>query len=206
MSMTHAIYAKKIAEHINLKYKIKLKKYNLIYGSVKPDVSLFFSKYPHYINESLNKLCDTVDVLIESTDNENEIETRAFSRELGVILHYVTDYFCRAHNDINGRKHPTNYKHIAYEQQFQNKLEIYELDEIREKISNSLDDDINKITKDSLESYIKKMHYKYMKKAGKTLLYNNHIKNRKTDMEYSFGMSLLIASYIVNKIIEKKGI
>ena len=65
MSATHAMYAKKIYEHIYLMYGVKLKKYNLIYGSIKPDVSILFPKYPHYINDSLDSLCESVDMIIK---------------------------------------------------------------------------------------------------------------------------------------------
>lgn len=203
MSVTHAIYAKKIAEHIKLMYGIKLRKYNLIYGSIKPDMSVFFSKIPHYFNESLDILCLNINSLIDSTDNKREIETMAFARELGVVLHYITDYFCRAHNDINGKKHPTNYKHIVYEQRFQNKLKSYELDEFREKAAISIDTDLEHIYENSLKTYISKKHNKYMKEAGKMVLYNPLYRNRMLDMEYSFCMSTVVATYIIDKIMQK---
>ena len=112
MSMTHALYAKHVAEHIFLVYGVKLKRYSLIYGAIKPDASTIFAKYPHYINLSLDNLCETVDDLIETIEGRNELETRAFARELGVVLHYISDYFCRVHNDVNGIKHPQNFRHI----------------------------------------------------------------------------------------------
>lgn len=170
MSVTHAIYARKIAEHIRLMYGINLKRYSLIYGSIKPDVSVLFSGAPHYINKSLDGLCQNAELLIESTNNVNEIETRAFSRELGVILHFITDYFCRAHNDINGRKHPTNYSHVLYEQKFQNKLKTYELDAVRENIVATLENDLEKINKTSLKEYIRYKHNRYMREAREAIL------------------------------------
>lgn len=204
MSATHAMYAKKICEHIQLMYGVKLKKYNLIYGSIKPDISMLFPKHPHYINESLDNLCCTADMLIESTENKYEIETRAFSRELGVVLHYVTDFFCMVHNDVNGKKHPTNYRHVVYEQNFQNKLKTYELDEVREDVANRLPQDIQKIESTSLKDYIVFRHKKYMKEIGKSYLYNSYNKKRNIDINYSFGMSIEMASYIINSILSNK--
>ncbi len=201
MSATHAMYAKKIYEHIYLMYGVKLKKYNLIYGSIKPDVSILFPKYPHYINDSLDSLCESVDMIIKSTHNQREVETRAFSRELGVVLHYMTDFFCMVHNDVNGKKHPTNYKHIAYEQSFQNKLKSFELDEVREKIANSFYDELKRINNTSLKSYIVYKHNKYMKEIGKSYLYNSNNKKRNIDINYSLGMPMIIASYIIDTIL-----
>ena len=182
-------------------YGVKLKKYNLIYGSIKPDVSILFPKYPHYINDSLDSLCESVDMIIKSTHNQREVETRAFSRELGVVLHYMTDFFCMVHNDVNGKKHPTNYKHIAYEQSFQNKLKSFELDEVREKIANSFYDELKRINNTSLKSYIIYKHNKYMKEIGKSYLYNSNNKKRNIDINYSLGMPMIIASYIIDTIL-----
>ena len=149
MSVTHAIYAKKIVEHIKLMYNVNLKKYNIIYGSIKPDISVLFSKHPHYINKSLNEMCKNVNLLIKLTDGRYGIESRSFARELGTVLHYTADFFCKAHNDINGQPHLTNYYHILYEQRFQNQLRAYELDVVRENVINFIDYNLEKI-KDNL--------------------------------------------------------
>ena len=72
-SQTHALYAKHVAEHIFLVYGVKLKRYSLIFGAIKPDVSTVFAKYPHYINVSLDNLCGfdvtREHVLIRDEDN-----------------------------------------------------------------------------------------------------------------------------------------
>ena len=126
MSFTHVLYAKQICEHISLKYGITLKRYSFIYGSVKPDVSiLFLGKTKHYFDVSLDMVTESANVLINAINSEKEIETKAFARELGVIMHYITDFFCRVHNDINGIKHSENFRHVLYEQRFQKVLEEY---------------------------------------------------------------------------------
>ena len=82
MSTPHALFAKHVAEHIFLVYGVKLKRYSLIYGAIKPDVSTIFAKYPHYINLSLDNLSETVEILIEEIEGRQEMETRAIAREL----------------------------------------------------------------------------------------------------------------------------
>lgn len=203
MSMTHALYAKHVAEHIFLVYGVKLKRYSLIYGAIKPDVSTIFAKYPHYINLSLDNLCEMVYDIIETIEGRNELETRAFARELGVVLHYIMDYFCRVHNDINGIKHPKNIKHIWYEQGLQRTIKKYELEALREEVTNDLDYDIKKIDMISFKDYIIYKHNKYMKEAGKMYIHDNKKKRKKTDIVYSYKMDLLVASYIVKKILDK---
>lgn len=203
MSATHISYAKQIKEHIYLRYGISLKHFSLIYGSIKPDVSIIFgSVMPHYFDESLDAMCESSRILIDATNSKLELESRAFARELGVIMHYISDFFCRVHNDINGIRHSENISHIIYEQRFERKLENYELDILREK--NLLHEDVvlRKIYNTSLKQYLLIRHNKYMREAGKLFFYNNIEKRRKLDMEYSFCTSLCVASYIVGKILK----
>lgn len=203
MSMTHALYAKHVAEHIFLVYGVKLKRYSLIYGAIKPDVSTVFAKYPHYINASLDNLCETADMLIEDIEGRKEMETRAFARELGVILHYIADYFCRVHNDINGQKHLKRFKHIWYEQRLHKVIKKYELEALREEVTNDLDYDLKKIDMISFKDYIIYKHNRYMRDAGKMYVYDNNKRRRQTDIKYSYKMELLVASYIIKKINDK---
>ena len=203
MSFTHVLYAKQICEHISLKYGITLKRYSFIYGSVKPDVSiLFLGKTKHYFDVSLDMVTESANVLINAINSEKEIETKAFARELGVIMHYITDFFCRVHNDINGIKHSENFRHVLYEQRFQKVLEEYELDVLREKTLLVEDEEIKKIETMSLKNYLIYRHNKYMKEAGKFYFYDSAEKIRQIDMRYSFGISLIVASYIVQKAMK----
>ena len=58
------------------------------------------------------------------------------AKELGVATHYLADYFCRVHNDINGKKHYEGIKHIMYEQKMVSKIKK---DEISSSLSNGAD-------------------------------------------------------------------
>ena len=204
MSATHIAYAKQIEDHIALKYGVKLKHFSFIYGSIKPDASILFGgKTPHYINLSLDELCESSYILMNATKSLEEVETRAFSRELGVIMHYITDYFCRVHNDINGIKHSESFSHVLYEQNFHRNLEVYELDNLREKNLSNEEEDMKRINNSSLKMFLAYKHNKYMKEAGKLFFYNNLERNRQIDLQYSFCTSLEIASYIIQQCLNK---
>lgn len=204
MSLTHIAYARQIEEHIALRYGIKLKHYSFIYGSIKPDASILFGgKTPHYINISLDMICESANILINSTNSLSEIETRAFSRELGVIMHYVSDYFCRVHNDINGVKHSESLSHVIYEQRFQKRLEEYELEILREKNLSNEEEALKRINNTSIKMYLLYKHNKYMKEAGRSFFYNSTEKKRLIDLQYSFCTSMEIASYIVDKLLRR---
>lgn len=204
MSLTHIAYARQIEEHIFLKYGVNLKHYSLIYGSIKPDASILYGgKTPHYFHMSLDMLCESANILINSTESLRQLETRAFSRELGVIMHYISDYFCRVHNDINGVKHSENFRHVIYEQKFHRNLEVYELEMLREKNLSNEDEALKRMNNTSLKMYLIYKHNKYMKEAGKLYFYNNLEKKRLIDLQYSFCTSIEVASYIVSRSLNE---
>lgn len=202
MSMTHAIYARQVREHIFLRYGIKLKKASLIYGSVKPDASTLFAKYPHYIDKSLQMVCQRLTILEDSTNGIKEIETRAFARELGVALHYVADYFCKVHNDINGIKHNEGFMHVVYEQRLHNSIKLSDVEVIREEVVARIEQEMEKIDKVTLCKYIAIKNRKYIKEAGKLFFYDNASKHYMIDLKYSLEMVLLVASHVVEKTLK----
>ena len=117
-------------------------------------------------------------------------------------MHYITDYFCRVHNDINGIKHSESFSHVLYEHNFQKSLEIYELEILREKNLINEEEAIKRIDNTSLKMYLLYKHNKYMKEAGKLFVYNNNEKKRQLDLQYSFCTSIEVASYIIKKCLE----
>ncbi len=205
MSMMHAMFSKQLREHIDLEYGIQLKRSSLIYGSIKPDASTIFAKYPHYIDKSLDMLCGRISLLCDVANTKQEIETRAFARELGVATHYLADYFCRVHNDINGIKHNEHFGHVIYEQKLYRKTKQQELDIMREEILNHIDSELTMIKKYSIREYILTKHRKYMKEAGKLFLYNNTKRRYELDTRYALEMILVIGSYIIERKDIKNG-
>ena len=204
ISATHALYAKGIKEHVSLAYGINLKRYSLILGSIGPDFSSTFKKRcPHYLMDSLEEISDRVEVLIESVDTKREMETMAFSRELGVILHYVADYFCRVHNNIGGIPHPRRSRHIRYERKLHHFIKRCHLEVLREEVLNSLEYDLKEVDRMSFKDYIVYQHNKYMKEASKKVVSASKRMVRETDVVYSYETELLVASYVVWKVMGK---
>ena len=203
MSATHALYARNVQEHLSLTYGVKLKRVSFLYGAIEPDFSSMFKKYPHYLNQSLDEISERVELMIEGLDTKKELETMAFSRELGVILHYIADYFCRVHNDIRGVPHPKNRRHIHYEQKLHKFIKQCHLEVLREEVANSLEYDLKEIDRMSFKDYVIYQHNKYMKEASKRVISENKRMVKETDVVYSYEMELLVASYIVWKVMGK---
>jgi hypothetical protein len=205
MSTTHIQYARLVRDHIFLRYGIRLKSKSLSYGSVKPDVSTIFAKFPHYIDKSISNTCGRVDILINDINNIEEIESKWFARELGAVLHYVADYFCSVHNDINGIKHDEGLRHIRYETKLNRHIKIPTLEVYREKTADLLDLELHKARMTSLCEYVKRRHRRYMKEAGKKYIVNNATRHFDIDLERSIEMVLIVSSYIIEESLIKIG-
>ncbi len=204
MSATHAIYVKGVEEHLRLAYGVKLKRYSLLFGALKPDFSTVFKKkYPHYMKDSLDEISGRVELITDALVTKRELETIAFSRELGVILHYIADYFCRVHNDINGVPHPRRRKHIRYEKKLHKFVKCCRLEVLREEIVNSLEYDMKEIDRMSFKDYVIYQHNKYMKEASKRVIIENKRMVKEVDVVFSYEMELLTASYVVWKVMRK---
>lgn len=79
-----------------------------MYGCIKPDINNEDINSPHLFNESIDNLNKYCEKLI--TDN---LSIKSFSMSLGVICHFICDYFCLYHNGeykVNGV-----FQHLFYE-------------------------------------------------------------------------------------------
>jgi len=108
---THAYLGAEIFPVICETWGIPLSRKRLIAGSVKPDRNSLFLRHPHFwkhshrfIEKKIRKLAHTA--LIEGKKNKK------FSEELGIVLHYVADFFTSAHNMKPNRIR----EHLAFEE------------------------------------------------------------------------------------------
>lgn len=125
-------------------------------GSILPDCIPSFITRRHCIEDTLNILEKEITKITEGYDIEKGL-SRYFCRHLGVITHYVADYFTFPHNSI----YPGNIKdHCKYEEDLKHAIRQYvktdEAKKIREK--NGLFKDTNEII-----AFIKEMHEQYLK-------------------------------------------
>ncbi|NMA95433.1 MAG: zinc dependent phospholipase C family protein, partial [Clostridiales bacterium] len=68
-----------------------------ILGSIAPDIKI--AKHPKF--KIYN---DSIDLIKSKMESLESLGKRRFSYRLGVISHYITDYFCLAHNLQNTLK------------------------------------------------------------------------------------------------------
>lgn len=175
---THIKLANYIYRILKKKYGIHLNKKNLIYGSVKPD--FVKNKVPHYIDKSIDFIDQEIERLIYDS---NDIGVKEFSRRLGMIMHYISDYFCRAHNTEYYRQNLI--PHLKYEKR---------LAKIMKDIKFVKTINYEKYL-GSIKNYIIELNKEYMKK-----------RSLEQDREYTISAIHYVCDYIAERIEENRRI
>lgn len=113
---THLIISKSIVNNIDSNKTFFISEKNFLYGNVKPDATskYFFKK--HYLDESLDMIISKITCLCNLTVNclSKYFSISKFSQEIGVICHFLCDFFCVAHSQRWEMSHSLS-KHVKYE-------------------------------------------------------------------------------------------
>ncbi|NLM03827.1 MAG: zinc dependent phospholipase C family protein [Clostridiales bacterium] len=114
LPQSHIIIAKQIYKHIDKKLNVQLDKKSLIYGSIKPDIPFNSSGVPHFKPDSFDYISNKIyELSLQPLSNNTEF-IKYISRNIGIVTHYIADYFCVPHNDRKYyKKHIIN--HFNYE-------------------------------------------------------------------------------------------
>lgn len=89
---THLLFSKVLYRYYSKEVHCKLDKNSFMFGNIKPDICHEYSKYPHSIDDTLNVVSELSNQLIL-----NKHDKKYCSMVLGMISHYVCDYFCLYH-------------------------------------------------------------------------------------------------------------
>ncbi len=151
---SHISVAKYLLNSNGMEYLQGYKK-SFYIGSILPDCVPSFITRRHCIEDTIEILKDEIDKITTDYDANKGLSTY-FCRHLGVITHYVADYFTFPHNAI----YPGNIKdHCVYEEDLKHAMREYVKSDkaikIREK--NGLFHD-----SDEIIAFIKKIHAEYL--------------------------------------------
>lgn len=99
MINTHKTMAENILKHANTKSVYLINNKRFIWGNVKPDCAPKYKFKKHYFNESIDMIVDKIKYLSSLTleDVHYNMTIGKFSEELGVICHFLCDFFCAPH-------------------------------------------------------------------------------------------------------------
>ena len=115
---THFIISKSILENIESSKSFFISKKNFIYGNIKPDISSKYVLSKHYLEESLSMILDKIKCLCQLTLDslKRYFSISKLSQELGVICHFLCDFFTAPHSERWEFTHSMN-KHVTYEKE-----------------------------------------------------------------------------------------
>lgn len=154
---THIIIGKTIINNIDSDKLFMVSEKNFLYGTVKPDMVSKYKLKKHYLEESFKMIIDKIKYLSRLTleDIRKRFSMSKFSQELGVICHFLCDFFCVPHSERWEFKHSMN-KHIKYERELA--IVAKEFVPLKEKIKI--------FDNEPIESFILDLHKKYKLKSS----------------------------------------
>lgn len=176
---SHISLAKYLVTNINVDELHDHKKAFYL-GSILPDLKPSFLTKRHTIDETFKTLIKEIKKITIDYDIEQGINGY-FARHLGVITHYLADYFTFPHNsDYPG----TLKEHMHYENQLKFSLREYVK---RAEIQRERIKDKNFLSVEDILAFIREAHSEYM----------NSLKNIKVDLQYIVDLCYRVVDAII---------
>lgn len=181
MMKTHIIISKSLLDNIDSNKEFFLDRKNFIYGNIKPDIVSKYKLKKHYLDESYEMIRSKIEYFssMDLDTLEKCYTKREFSQEIGVICHFMADFFCVAHSERWEFKHSLKI-HVQYESGLTKVAKNYNLKKDRKQY---LDD---------LDLFFKKLYEEY--KAN-----GNFEEN---DLKYAAYMCNTVINYILEKVLD----
>lgn len=162
----------------------KLNLRGFLLGNILPDISKKYGEKPHYLKNSLEYVLRSTSKL-NNPDKNNNINSFDYSRNIGVITHYLSDFFCFAHSE---QYKDTIYKHHLYEFlmlfSLRRGLLLYKQKKKNEKPNDKF----------ALDTYLK----------SNLISYNSEIKSSDLDICYAIKISVALTKNLLNIAMYKE--
>lgn len=177
---THIILANNILRQANGKKIYLINKRRFIWGNIKPDCASKYKFKKHYYDESITMILDKIKELASLSvgDIYYSFGKKKFSEELGVVCHFLCDFFCVPHNQRWEFKHSMK-KHVVYEKNLAKFAKLY-------KFKSYID---SNLSLEDLEEFIVAHQRQYEK--GESF---------RNDLEYSFFICNSVINMVLNEV------
>ncbi len=181
MMKTHIIISKSLLDNIDYEKKFFLKDKSFIYGNIKPDILSKYKLKKHYLDESYDMVKEKIEYLSGlNLDSLEKYYTKSeFSQEIGVICHFLADFFCVAHSERWEFKHSLKI-HVKYECGLTKVAKDYDLKNDRKQ---NLED---------IDLFFEKLYSEY----------KNNGNFEENDLKYAAYICNTVTNYILEKILD----
>ena len=98
ISGTHRMIGAAIGQHLNALFIGQVMQEEFESGCVKPDFDFTYFNVPHYKDKSLEFVLQILNKLASEPTPVKGTALKKYSTQLGVAMHFISDYFCYAHN------------------------------------------------------------------------------------------------------------
>ena len=180
---THKALAGFFIENVERDKMFLISDKHFVWGNLKPDSVSKYKFKKHYFDESFTMIVNKIKFLASLSLDDIFIRysLRKFNQELGVICHFICDYFCVPHYQRWEFKSPGAVKdHVLYENDLNKFAKFYD---IRREINTSL-------TCEEIRRYINNLQKEY---AGKI--------SYETDIQYSSHICSTIINLVLNEVV-----
>ena len=179
---THRIISEHVYDNIRSILGVNLNKRSLIYGSIKPDVAYNLVKLEHFKPQSFDFICDEINKLSDCKFEPNKEFIKFFSRHIGIVTHFISDFFCVPHNDRI--TYENNFiDHIKYEHRLH---QLFKSFDSKINVSKKYFD-INNDNSDSIKILVDALHLQYTQR-GESLI---------NDLYSSIHASSIVGLFII---------
>ena len=179
---THLTISQALIENLDPAKSFFLSEKNFIYGNIKPDMTSKYVLHKHYLKESFDMIINKIKSLCKLSLDfiEKYFSVSKFSQELGVICHFLCDFFCVPHIQRWEFSHSFK-KHVIYERDLQIVTKETDFSKLER-------DPIHNI---GVEEFFNRLYRQYVKEE-----------DFKNDLFFSTYMCNSVVNYILDCILE----
>jgi hypothetical protein len=187
---THQILSHHIALHVKDQLNYPFHSSWFAWANMKPDFVPHLAMRKHYIEESFNFVVDKIVALTQLNyqDLINEKKRKEIEVEIGIICHFISDFFCVPHNQRWEFKH-SMLPHIQYEAK---------LEKIAKEISM-----IEKMHLPPIQDYSRNSICQFLKEL---LVEYENKQDYMRDLTYSVNVCSAITTFILHAILSNASI
>lgn len=195
-TQTHKLISNHLYKHIKDSYDIELNYEKLTWGSIAPDILPKYKLYRHYYENSIDYIILKIAKLIFvnrfiDLSNCNYLTLKMFSRDLGIISHYLSDFTCLAHAD-RWEMPKSLVKHVKYEKELNeySKTHVFKSPEVNKV---SIDIDTSEIFKQlpKIKLFIESVIYEYLQE-----------RSFQRDLDFALYLNKAVFGFVIESIQE----
>ncbi|KDR96028.1 Zinc dependent phospholipase C [Peptoclostridium litorale DSM 5388] len=192
LAQTHKIIGSHLHDNIEKKTGIKLNRNLLIYGSIKPDIWPTLAVKKHYKDKSFGFVIDEIESLMALGLHDNPISINRFSVKLGIITHFLSDFFCLPHHDRD-YFHDKLKEHLTYEKRLHDSFKAFS------GLKNVNMPYMDGISRQNIIKFIEELHLEYKDNPA------GYINDVRGSINVSSAIGILVSehSVVTSKSLQK---